>query len=80
MLVRPLRTNLKTTLEMTALFLHVTPSTTTNTLSIKAPTVRGRGEVGLWTGVRTLHSQLPASEIKQTSLSTSLASLLAFEW
>ena len=39
---------------------------------------RGRG-VGLWTGVRP-PPQLPASQTKQTFLSTNLASLLPFEW
>ena len=48
-------------------------------LSIKAlaPWLSGRG-VGLWTGICP-RPRLPASKIKQTFLSTNLASLLAFE-
>ena len=37
------------------------------------------GGVGLWTDVCQLTPRLPASEIKQTFLSTNLACLLAFE-
>ena len=38
------------------------------------------GGVGLWTGLCPSPARLPASEIKQTSLPTNLASLLALEW
>ena len=38
------------------------------------------GGVGLWTDVCQPPPRLPASEIKQTFLSTNLACLLAFEW
>ena len=42
--------------------------------------IRPLTPVGLWTGVGHSPSQLPASEIKQTFLSSNLACLLAFEW
>ena len=52
------------------------------TLSINALThCLSTGGLGLWTDVR--HPplpQLPASEVKQTFLSTNLGYLLAFEW
>ena len=64
------------------LLLHAAPPP--RTLSIKAliPCLWGaEGErgVGLWTDVCHPYAQLPATEIKQTFLSTNLACLLAFE-
>ena len=53
-------------------------------LSVKAPAplVSPVGEpgVGPWASTTLRPPQLPASEIKQTRLSTNLASLLASEW
>ena len=43
------------------------------------PLIVKEGGVRLWTGVHIPAPQLLASKIKQTSLSTNLASLLAFE-
>ena len=49
-------------------------------LSIKTPcSLIVRGRLGLWIGVCPLHPGLSASKIKKTFLSTSLASLMAFE-
>ena len=81
MLVRPPRTNLKMTLRADC---AVSVCSSLPTLSIKglAPLVASGGG-GSWPLDRCLtpsSSQLPASEVKQTSSSASLACLLAFEW
>ena len=62
--------------ELTVLFLHVAPLPQPIKSLAHWLSVRG---VGLWTG-STPPPRLPASKIKQTFLSTNLASLLAFEW
>ena len=74
---RPLMTNWRWLLQMTVLFLHVTPPT----LSTKAltPCLLERGSWPL-DGYPPASPQLLASEIKQTFLSTNLACLVAFEW
>ena len=78
-LVRPLMTNFKTPVRADCIVSTCSPLP----LSIKAlaPWLSGEGGVGLWTGVRPPHPPhlLPASKIKQTFISTNLASSLAFE-
>ena len=77
--------SLVTSVKMTVLFLPVVflPSPATPVYKISNLLLVEGGVVGLWTGV--CHSpyypdiQMPASEIKQTFLSTKLACILAFE-
>ena len=78
MLVRPLMTNLKTT-EMTVLFLHVAPSSVYKSSCPTGCQWAGSGGSQPLDRCLTLLSQLLASEIKQSFLSTYLACLLAFE-
>ena len=65
---------------MTVLFLHVVLSYQTSVYKCSHPLlVRGWGELAFGQMSATPLPQLPASKIKQTSLSTILACLLAFE-
>ena len=85
MLVRPLVINWRWPLETTVLFLHVSSAPAPATHSVykcSHPLLvkgRGVGGVDLQTDVCHPPLQLPASEIKQTFLSTNLTCLLAFE-
>ena len=81
MLVRPPWTNLKMTLRADCA-VSVCNSLPTLSIEALAPLVAS-GSGGSWPLNRCLtpsSSQLPASEVKQTSLSPILACLLAFEW
>ena len=81
MLVRPLMTNFKVTVRDDYAVSACSSSTKDSVYKSFHPLLvvgEERG-VGLWTHVRHLYAQLPASGIKQTFLSTNLACLLAFE-
>ena len=80
MLVRPLMTDLKTTVrDDHAISAYRSPHPN-SVYKRSHPLLIGVGGVGLWTDVcHPPAPQLPVSEIKQTFLSTTLPCLLAFE-
>ena len=87
MLVRPLMTDLKTTVRDDYAISACRPPHPNSVYKPSHPLLMGVGGVGLWTDVCHLPHpschppapQLPVSEIKQTFLSTTLPCLLAFE-
>ena len=76
MLVRPLMTNYKRTVR--ADYTMSACSRLPQPIKVLAHWLSVEG-VSLWTGVPTQPPWMPASQIKQTLLSTKLVSLLAFE-
>ena len=77
-MVRPPMTNFKATVRADCAVSVCSPLPLP--LKALAHWLSGVGGVELWTGVCPQPSQLPASKIKQTFLSTNLISLLAFGW
>ena len=91
MLVRPSRTNFKMTVTANYYFYMYPPPFPYKSSCFLMVQGGEKGGIGLWTGLCPTppsplpalhpdsHLWLPASKIKQTFLSTSLDSLLAFE-